>query len=306
LLGLWVYLVRRRVLAGDIQPGPREPDQPADSEACRYLLLLSPPGACRFELPEELRSWRRLDPRNTSPLGLRALLSGLPESSGVVLERFEARFADTRARLEQLELLERLLDSRDRPVVIVSSLDPVHYLSTGGPGTPADAPTPDEVVRWRAALNYFDRRRLKGSPGSSRADHASAWDSCSKSEKLHLIHLATHGLMNPRAAGIAQALLSSGLLRRGSGGHLEFSNDRFRAFVLAAEPPGLVREWQTEEGARWRGLWGPLLLLAGLALVLMLQQELVGGLATAAGALETARRLVATIRPGAGGHTTNV
>ncbi|MEK7407618.1 MAG: hypothetical protein AAB225_21275 [Acidobacteriota bacterium] len=148
-------------------------------------------------------------------------------------------------------------------IIIVSSLDPVRYLSTGGPGTSGDAPSTEELARWHAALNYFARRRLGGSRGSSQADYASAWDSCSKSEKLHLIHLARHGLMNPKAADITRALLASGLLRRDSGGRIEFSDPGFRAFVRTAEPPERVREWEAEDRGRLRVPWVPLLFLTG-------------------------------------------
>ena len=96
------------------------------------------------------------------------------------------------------------------------------------------------------------------------------WMLCTKEERLALIHLAQGNLVNLKnvkrdgrlvANDVVQRLLWRNLVRRDP--DLRLPNKSFADFVLTAEPPIRVAEWEKgeAEGSKWTMLRAPFLLL---------------------------------------------
>ena len=87
------------------------------------------------------------------------------------------------------------------------------------------------------------------------------WMLCTKEERLVLMHLAQDNLVNLKETDVLQRLLWRNLIRRDP--DFRLPNESFARFVLAAEPPARIAEWEKSEadGSTWAMLRVPLLLL---------------------------------------------
>ena len=87
------------------------------------------------------------------------------------------------------------------------------------------------------------------------------WMLCTKEERLVLIHLAQGSLVNLKETEVLQRLLWRNLLRRDP--DFRLPNESFANFVLTAEPPARIVEWEKGEadGSTWTMLRVPFILL---------------------------------------------
>src|SRR5207237_343376 len=129
------------------------------AEPALHLYLLVPPEYPHATIAERFASWHRVDLAREEFVFNVNRPQSLPDS-GLLLDHFEARFNDPQVRLGRLQLLETALLAEDRPVTIISAIDCVHYLETGG-GTPAGEPADEEELkRWRRVMNHFEKRTV--------------------------------------------------------------------------------------------------------------------------------------------------
>jgi hypothetical protein len=107
----------------------------------------------------------------------------------------------------------------------------------------------------------------------AEAYYRAVWATCSRDEKLLLIQLARHGLVNAMNRAARDQLWRKALIRMGP--RLRVMNESFRRFVLSAQHPEEVSQWE-EEGAA-EGWAGPrtvfLTLLMVLAAFLLVTQR---------------------------------
>ena len=89
------------------------------------------------------------------------------------------------------------------------------------------------------------------------------WMLCSKEERLVLLHLAQGNLVNLQNLNVVEGLMRRNLIRCDP--DFRLPSQSFTRFVLTAEPPERITEWEGEEA---RGIWAilrvPFLLLLAL------------------------------------------
>ena len=92
-------------------------------------------------------------------------LEGLPPDKAVAIDQFEYQMDDATWNQKKLEMLEHLVYRRPKDanvtnpgVVVVSTIDPIFYLTTGGSGKPVkNGEEPDlDLDRWANVLSSFD------------------------------------------------------------------------------------------------------------------------------------------------------
>jgi hypothetical protein len=127
------------------------------------------------------------------------------------------------------------------------------------------------------------------------------WGLCSVEEKLTMIQLAEEGVVNPRAFDVLRRLRRRRLVRVEP--RFCLMNESFRRFVVEAETPAQVRDWETPDvGQSWARVRVPLLtLLFVLTAVLFYAQQpffnsTVALVAGAAGAVSSVTGLFAKAR----------
>jgi hypothetical protein len=297
----WIAKFKRRVLLEGVAAAAQAPiyNHDTDGALARLFLRATPGMAERQALPEQA-SLRRIDcalDELTPELQAECLSCG-----GLLLAHLEARFGDRKARLARLELLEQALLRPELRIVLISTIDCVRYLETGGAGGLGAHATPDEIARWHAVLNHFAVRSVASGRVDPRS-HAAIWDNCSYQEKLVLVQLDKHRLVSPGAAAVAATLLARGLLRRRASGRLDFSATRFRRFVASAQEPLELELGRAGVVRRRLPSYAVALVLAGVVMFLSqeeLTSRLLGFVTTLAGGLEALRKQVAAVNSGGG------
>ncbi|MBM3744376.1 MAG: hypothetical protein FJW34_01090, partial [Acidobacteria bacterium] len=254
----------------------------------------------------------------------------------VALDHFEYQIEGAECSRRKLHLLEQLRYADKRTVVILSTVDPLYYFTSGGAG---DAPSETgrtsgseregaplslpEVDRWAGVLSSFEKLHYAehrdgdferamdefsakvapdGEPrrvlerecsGTSRlraigrefaesvpegasyteeqivgeilhraeAYYRAVWATCSQNEKLLLIQLAQDGLANVKSRAARDQLRWKGLIRLRP--RIRVMNESFRRFVLSAQHPEEVSQWEKEGAAAgWNAPRTALLILA--------------------------------------------
>lgn len=167
-----------------------------------------------------------------------------------------------------------------------------------------DAKKADEVkqrfdgllARWSQVLGTFTRTRWEVPPGATVKDetqrhiadalaakyprldpgaateelgelyearHWQIWRQCTRAEKLSLRQLAEEGFLNPNAIGIARGLSDRLLIRRDPA--FSLVTDAFGRFVLRAETPQTIAQWEAAGAQSWARLRVPLMMVAAIA-----------------------------------------
>lgn len=304
----------------------------------------------------------------------------LPSKKVIFIDQLEYEIDDPAWNREKLRLLEELIyvrrkkkDVPNSSVVIVSSVDPVFYATTGGSGKPqSGAELGDDLDRWTAVLSSFEIVDYKGpakpkiedtlkkftkkvtpdSPdpkalerlcdqlksecgpnialrhiaadlvtllpkgklprgkqlGDMIYDRCEAyyrlvWASCSKAEKLMLIHLAEEGYVNRKNERVLQQLLRKALIVREP--RLALMNETFKRFVLDARRHEDVAQWEQEGTEQGWVVWRSVLVVVLVMLIGFLtltQREILESwvpiLGAFAGGLAGLLRLIGMFRAG--------
>ncbi len=282
IAAVWFGIVRRRLSAIPVpQPSAAAALPPGHR---RYVLL----PAYAASAAVETNGARRID-LALSPEFVLAGPDEIPES-GVVLDRFETRFADPTVRDSRLALLEQVLWS-DRPVTVISRIDPLRYLSG------AEQPNSAELGRWSSVVGWFERGARTQSWYTRRRCHAAVWEECSWQEKVLLSNLASHPLLNPNAVPLVEGLVERGVLRVGRGGRLRFRCPGLREFARDVVHTPQFLQRPAAQGTRRLPAYAVGLVLLGF--VLFVSQEeittrLIGFLTTVTGGFEAIRKHLAS------------
>ncbi|MGH7966456.1 MAG: hypothetical protein ACRERD_32300, partial [Candidatus Binatia bacterium] len=86
----------------------------------------------------------------------------------------------------------------------------------------------------------------------AEAHYYTLWGLCTDEERLTLIHLAQEGFVNPHNWAVVNRLMEQHVIKRGP--PLRVMNESFRQFVLRAEEPATVRQWEKAQGlSTWGG-----------------------------------------------------
>lgn len=288
LLLWWMLRLVSRVLLLDMGNGraPETFDAARDSGRSR-LLLLAQPGSAWQGIPEWANGFTEVD---FAALGG----EGADVPAGPLFFRhLETRFGEEAARLTRLGLLEAALRDSNRRIVILSTIDPVHYLATGGAGALGDPASEPEQARWRRVMSYFRTCWLPAkTAGRDFSDYSLLWESCSYEEKLLLSYLDRHKMVNPMAWPLVRELLARSIIRRRPSLRFDFSSSGFQDFVRAQQMKPYVAEGAP--AATWR-LPPYAIGLVLFGVVLFFSQEeitsrLIGFLTTLTGGYEAIRR----------------
>lgn len=293
LLLWWVLRLVSRVLLLNTANGQLPAAfQPQRDAAYPRLFLLAQPGGTEQGVPGWADGFVEVGPAQTGAGTTAVLPDSLPQGP-LFFSHLESRFDDEAARLASLALLEAALRDPERRIVIRSTIDPVHYLSTGGAGAlgqPASAP---ELARWRRVMSYFRPFWLPARLAPGLTGYSQVWDSCSYQEQLLLTYLAEHKLVNPTAWPLVQALRARCIIRRRPSLRFDFWSSGFQDFVRAQGLKPLAIEGAPAAGATRLPPYAIALVMLGI--VLFFSQEeitsrLVGFLTTLMGGFEAIRR----------------
>jgi hypothetical protein len=129
--------------------------------------------------------------------------------------------------------------------------------------------------------------------------YQSLWDVCSRAEKLVMIQLAEEGVVNPKSVELVRRLARRRLVRVDP--RYRLMNDSFREFVLTAEPPEQVAEWERVDSAEtWSRIGTPLYAL-GIMLVSIVLLTEPDEVTTVVGVIAAAGSTLAALRGVFGG-----
>jgi hypothetical protein len=171
VLGLWLTSLVRKIFLTDVQPPSESTDfgwTSASDVTGNYLVL----GLAESGKTRDLLSIPGILPEDQIDLRLRlkSLTSETafpnPSSPGavVVVDHFEFNLNDPKANLTRLALLEHLLYETDCRILLVSSVDPLFFLTEGAPGVitdPADTELSRRLLdRWARVLCNFQKVRV--------------------------------------------------------------------------------------------------------------------------------------------------
>jgi hypothetical protein len=220
----------------------------------------------------------------------------------VVVDHFEHLMSDPKALQWKLTLLETLLASAER-VVVLTTIDPVFFLNSTGDEITENAENPlaeADVVRWARVLNKFRLYRLEGEKPTMAPQfyYRLLWSSCTWSEKVSLLGLAEDRWPNHKNFEALHHLWNRGIVELSPTFRLE---DRdFANFVSGSVTSPERRVWKLHDASGiWDGLRTMLiiLLLGGVAAVLFFsQKDVLGIVAGAAGALTAATKVISDLR----------
>jgi hypothetical protein len=284
---IWMAKLRSRLLLADLNEAEVTalPDDSSGPQPNK-LFLLAAPGSPRPGLSEMALSVQRIDLAGDE-------LPPKTNGNALLLDHFEARFGDEQARRARLDALEGALLDEDRTVVVVSTIDCVKYLATGGAGAAGTPATESELARWRVVMNHFRMRIIGRPPAAASTDYAAIWDSCSEEEKRLLAQICKHGLINPKARDLVRGLIRRGLLRRAPTLRLKLYSPGFRRFVCDAATPDQAERLQGRTARKRIPVYAIGMVMLGVALFLSqeeLTSRLIGFLTTLTGGVQAMRK----------------
>ena len=121
--------------------------------------------------------------------------------------------------------------------------------------------------------DQVEKQIIKQVGDRAEAFYRRLWMLCSKEERLVLLHLAQGNMVNPQHVDVVERLMQRNLIRRDP--DFRLPSWSFTHFVLTAEPPERIAEWEAEEAmSRWTILRAPFFFLLVLVAVFI---WLVGG-----------------------------
>jgi len=213
----------------------------------------------------------------------------------VRLDKLEKDLEDVKGDLEKLAEEERDKADRDQQGVAEENSAPATAPAADAEKTTEASPGDDEeklsredleaekerlerrIKRWGQTRHYqtlLTRDHVISRIGAeARLHYRYLWAQCSIDEKLVLVQLADHGLVNPKYFGWTLDLMQKGLVVRAP--ELRLMNDSFKFFVRQETRRSQILEWQEETGPNAWGLlkWILPLPLLVLAMFLFITQR---------------------------------
>jgi hypothetical protein len=284
-IGVWFLLTRyvvHRVLFLDPRDSDSLKGKPLPDKISKNLLVLSPPRSraseslktrfpkCYFDIAEIASRAGERSGKPAYHFPYHELPNG--KTQPIVLDHIDYEIDDHVLNEWKLGLLERLVNTEARIVVLVSNVDLFYYLSRQPAG---NRPQNDNLDRWAAILASCEKWNLDIEPdadnqGQTEEQNYSFWKACSEDEQLVLIQLAQEGVVNPKSTLAIRQLMRKRLIVRDP--TFRIKNRCFERFVLSALPDATVKEWE-EEAVHVP--WGTILatLAIGLGAFLFVAQQ---------------------------------
>jgi hypothetical protein len=161
ILGLAVRFVAQELFLLDVkEPACMGETALREGEAHGDQLVLGVPFSGKSEVLEGRNDLEVIDVSKNATSGQWAhdicyekLHQGVP----IVIDQFEHRMDDPECNQEKLYLLEELVHTRKRDVVILSTVDPLFYFSAGGSGSGKDMLTEQQSDRWARVMMKFSK-----------------------------------------------------------------------------------------------------------------------------------------------------
>jgi hypothetical protein len=296
----------------------------------------------RTEAPEENEpdELRAIDLRATSdPKELQTWWSRRGGCRRFELRHVETRLHDLGWQEAMLAVLEASVFDPRVSLVVTSAMEPFHYLrarigrpSDARPGELPAAETTRHMAeilpRWSLVLSGLTKERydlplpegeqidddVRAALAAYADDVAGAgaetmegryrelWRTLTREERLALRQLAEEGFVAPAAMQTIRLLMRRRLVRRAP--MLAFSDEGFRAFVLRAESPETIAQWEQageQSGFDMLTRLLPAVLLAGLVFVFVTQRDVFNATTTIVGAAGTALPFFLRVLTNAGG-----
>lgn len=227
-------------------------------------------------------------------------LTAAAQKDIVALDHFEYRFFNRETRLRDLELLEKLVFTLKKNVVIITSVDPVFHVEAAGRSASGEDLAPGhDLDRWAKILAGFEIRRLPGSRDDPpRSYYPLLWATCTRLEKVALYQIAKDGWANYRNDLALEHLRKRGLIRRCPA--FEINPPAFRDYIRDGVAGEERAQWLQQEGTSvWDGLRATLVILLGgiLGAVLFLNdKEWLGALTSIVTVMGPVTKLVSGLR----------
>jgi hypothetical protein len=168
-LGTWLFNLMKKVFLPDMEDVPPLPPvdwHKADQIDGNYIVIGHPMSG-RTDRLQGLLPGRIIDLRTAlQPLvGRSDWKLDYPKDATLAVDHFEWKIDDPASNQTRLELLEKLLYEGNRKVVIVSTVDPLHYFREEAAeilvdGTPSNASV-HWLDRWTAVLKRFKNVEFK-------------------------------------------------------------------------------------------------------------------------------------------------
>lgn len=224
-----------------------------------------------------------------------------------VIDNFEYSMRDPELLRWKLELLEYLI-GEGKIVIVITTIDPAFFIDNAAdePGFEDDA-AHIELDRWARVLKRFKLYRLEGSPVAADSPfyHRVLWSSCTFSEQISLLALASHCWPNYKNNAALRHLRNRRLIAIQP--EFRVLDDGFAHFVAGSvtDPQRIL--WRARDARGfwdWEGLRIALivLLLGAVAAVLFFSQKDTLGIVTGAiGALTAATKVISDFRGVASG-----
>src|SRR5262249_35265496 len=162
-LALWIHFVAGRLFLLDMERlPPLEKWQPKGGESsrlCRYILLLGHPKSGKQLAVRKLAGIQLIDFAEMATTGkweIPALCSDL-----VALLHFEFGIDNADINMNKLRILEDLMHVQQKRIILLSTVDPLYYLTAGSPdivvsGEKKDPATATQLLdRWAVVLSPF-------------------------------------------------------------------------------------------------------------------------------------------------------
>lgn len=223
---------------------------------------------------------------------LRGRIAAPPEARRlIIVDHFERAFDSAERADKVLELLEKLVGSHRR-VILVTTSDPWFVLENNETFRP-------RLDRWAAVLARFMTVSFEtGTFPTGERGFEVIWGSCSLLERIVLFQLAKDGWANYRnQAGLIH------LSRRGLVVHdhtFRIREESIRDGLLGRVPEQEIRNWSRQEGAStWGGLRAALAIAAiGIAVLFFLyaQQQVLAIITGGLPALASGLRVIAEFK----------
>jgi hypothetical protein len=166
-LGLWIYYVAGRLFLLDMETlPPLENWQPGESSHLyRYMLLLGHPKSGKQLAVRKLACVQLVDFAEMATTGRWEIPA--PISDQVALYHFEFGIDNADINMNKLRILEHLMHVQHQRIILLSTVDPLYYLTAGSPDIVVSGEKKDPTIaaqlldRWAAVLSPFRKVMIK-------------------------------------------------------------------------------------------------------------------------------------------------
>ncbi|HJQ85700.1 MAG TPA: cache domain-containing protein [Candidatus Binatia bacterium] len=214
------------------------------------------------------------------------------------LTHLEARLYDPKWQDAILGILEETVFDPESAITLSSAVEPFDYVrgqaaeSAAATAEATEVRTAQLLPRWSLVLSMLAQEptaALAGDDGRPERPHRETWRLLSREDRLVLRHVAEEGFVAPAALASVRSLLARGLLSRAP--MLTIPSESLRRFVLGAESPETIAEWE-QAGERSSmeiiARLLPIALVAGLVFVFATQRDVFNATTTIVGAAGSA------------------